>query len=288
MNIDKILNIKLAQSNEGKISDYIKDLGLASDMELTNKTLRAALVSKFPNWTPEQVNKQIKYIQTRQLERNTAKSRRTAKTRATPNKGNKPKGNPMTRKQANYYFIRGYMEKKAQTAYGDKGSTLAFQQYLPLGKRREFTKDEEEEIANKSKRLFPKIWRSNQTPLTDLVASPGKSGLVAALSAPLAGAALGAAFDNDAIDNRALQAAIGAGAGLLASPILGALGYYSRRQQNENVAEHLRRLPVGATIRDMKSDPVYQREQSNLLQAAANNANRAALGGILGVSSMRY
>ena len=37
-------------------------------------------------------------------------------------------------------------------------------------------------------------------------------------------------------------------------------GYFGRRQANENILDLMRRLPEGATRRDMLSDPVYQQE----------------------------
>ena len=134
---------------------------------------------------------------------------------------------------------------------------LAIQQFAPISKRRQFSPSELDEVDRGENKLIPKIWQSYQTPMWQLLASPGKTGLISALPGLVAGGGIGgligAGFKNPY--GSMAGAITGAGMGAAAT---GFLGYYARKQRNENIKELMRRLPPHATKRDMLSDPAYQ------------------------------
>lgn len=132
--------------------------------------------------------------------------------------------------------------------YKGMGS-LAFQQFAPIAKRRNFSPAEQEDIAAGESKIIPKIWQSYETPMYQLLASPAKTGIMSSVPGALAGGALGYLAGGR---EGAGIGAVGGGA------LTGFLGYFSRRQRNENIKELMRRLPPHATKRDMLSDPAYQ------------------------------
>ena len=143
------------------------------------------------------------------------------------------------------------LEKTAQYR-GYKGLNL--QSYMPLQKRREFNNTEQQQIDEHLGNMLPKIWQSKQTPLYELLSSPGKSSAgILALGAALGGGA-GGAFGEGKLENVGKGALVGG----LAASLPAALAYYRRNQLNEDVMEQLRRLPEGATVRDLEADPAYQ------------------------------
>lgn len=140
---------------------------------------------------------------------------------------------------------------------------IAHQQYLPVNKRRQLSPDEEARVANNADRWLPKIFTSWQdTPDVKMFAPRSGAvlgGLTGAGMGGLAGAMLGGP--------------IGGGLGLLAGAGIGApIGYFSRRAANETLAEQMRRLPEGATLRDIMSDPVIQAEMNRAAMRAAATA----------------
>jgi hypothetical protein len=109
-------------------------------------------------------------------------------------------------------------------------------------------KDEEE---GKS-RWMPRLFQSPATPLTELLASPAKQGILQGLVGGGLGAGLGylAGQHLDTGMPTHQLAAIGGGAGGL----LGMLrGYGHRREKNDEIVDALRRSPPGATVRDYEA-----------------------------------
>lgn len=151
-------------------------------------------------------------------------------------------------------FKQGFIDKMAQvrpsktSPYKGMGS-LAFQQYAPIAKRRNFSPAEQNEVAMGESKVIPKIWQSYETPMYQLLSSPAKAGLMSSVPGALAGSALGYMAGGR---QGAGIGAVGGGA------LTGFLGYFTRRQHNENIKELMRRLPPHATKRDMLSDPAYQ------------------------------
>jgi len=160
------------------------------------------------------------------------------------------------------YKARQRKHKPEKTAQYRGYKPIALQSYMPLQKRRKFSRTEEQQIDEHENSLLPKIWQSKQTPLYELLASPGKTsaGVLGA------GAVLGGAVGSLG----GLKGGIaGTGIGAAAAGIPAILAFYKRRQMNEDILEQLRRLPEGATMRDMEADPTYQADLDREAQAAA-------------------
>jgi hypothetical protein len=142
--------------------------------------------------------------------------------------------------------------KKSNTApTGYMG--VANQSYMPTHARREFTPEEEAALRKGKKQLIPKIFQSYATPLPKLMASPVKQGLGTGLAA--GGLAGGASSLVGVSPGTALLLAA-----LVGGPV-GLTTYFNRKMKNEDIEELMRRSPVGATKRDMLSDPVLQAEK---------------------------
>lgn len=140
---------------------------------------------------------------------------------------------------------------------------IGTQQYLPINARREFSPEEQERIEKGKSRWFPQIFQSYATDPADTMASPTKSGLLTGLLGAgvggLAGAHLGsmAGGDRPSLGGAGIGGLLGAGAGGL---IGGLGGMWNRQASNDTTEELMRRLPPGARMRDIESDPVYQRD----------------------------
>jgi len=156
-------------------------------------------------------------------------------------------------------FDKGVMDKLAQY----KGiKSIGLQSYMPLQKRRKFTKTEEQQIDEHSNSLLPKIWRSKQTPLYELLASPEKTGIGVVGAGAMLGGGVGSLGGTKG-------SIVGSGIGAAAATIPAILAYYRRKQLNEDIMEQLRRLPEGATMRDMEADPAYQADLNRDAQIEA-------------------
>jgi len=172
------------------------------------------------------------------------------------------------------------LEKTAQYR-GYKG--LSLQSYMPIQKRREFNKTEQQQVDEHLGNLLPKIWRSKQTPIYELLASPTKTSLGIAGAGALAGGGLGKLIGGDLE-----SAGKGALAGGLVAALPAILSYYRRNQINEDLLEQLRRLPEGSTIRDLEADPTYQADlnreaiQASTLLNLAQDYRMGKQAGIIG------
>lgn len=116
---------------------------------------------------------------------------------------------------------------------------------------------------------LPRLFRNDSTPLVELLASPGKQGLLgAALGAGIG--AVGGHYVNKAVPTGLSDlgnAGVGAGVGGL----LGGVGAYAhRRKSNDEVLDALRRTPPGATVFDYKQ--LQEDDAKNRTLAATKTA----------------
>jgi hypothetical protein len=156
-------------------------------------------------------------------------------------------------------------KQAADTTDGYAG--FSHQTYLPVQKRRTLSQAEEEEIVDAQRKILPRIFKSDADALTADMASPAWSAAGTGLLGAGLGGMVGGAIGGNDHKTQALTAIIGA---LLGGGIGGAAGYFGRQARNETQRDRMTRLPEGATRRDMKADPVYQKEldREMMLQAA--------------------
>lgn len=169
-------------------------------------------------------------------------------------------------------------KKDSKPAYGIQN--IGFQTNLPVGERRELTAQEQAQLDKGLSGFWPKIKPGYNTKLPEMVADPVKVGT-------LTGVGTGATVTG-------ILALLGSKAAAVGEPIIsttGAVvaglatlagfigGFFSQRNQNENVQDMMHRLPEGATYRDMLSDNVYN--QTRQASPAANNLANPILAGII-------
>ncbi|MBS3927491.1 MAG: hypothetical protein KGZ65_02600 [Sphingomonadales bacterium] len=95
---------------------------------------------------------------------------------------------------------------------------------------------------------LPRLFKSQHTPVSELLASPGKQGLLGGLGGLALGGAGGALGAQHLGANPVLGGLGGAGLGA----ILGGLsGYGSRRKKNDKLIDAMRFMPPGATLGEM-------------------------------------
>lgn len=157
--------------------------------------------------------------------------------------------------------------KKAAEMVGPPSGYMGMthQQYMPQYDRRDnLTGAEENLLAAGESRILPKIFKSEADhPSVDMMdpriaAIPGGllGGGIGAIGGGLVGAAIGAPHDDS------MPAGVGAGLGGVTGALVGSLlGYHGRKAKNDTLEERIRRLPPGATRRDMMADPLYQKER---------------------------
>jgi hypothetical protein len=150
------------------------------------------------------------------------------------------------------------------------------QQYLPLGPTRKLSPSEEETIEEEEQKIIPRIFTANSdNPAVDM-SSPGwtaaLTGGLGAMSGSMFGAAAGHGIGRGSSTGTALGAILGALGG---GALLGLPGYFSRKAKNNTIKDFIRRLPRGATRRDVMADPVYQRDQDRAALIAAMMAGAA-------------
>lgn len=113
------------------------------------------------------------------------------------------------------------------------------------------------EIAEGQKQWSPRLIRTEATPVHELLASPGKSGLLSSLLGAGIGGAAGL------YGGRALERGNDVGnvaGGVLGGGLLGGLlGYAHRRRSNDRLMNAMRYLPSGATLGDLKA---YEKTKS--------------------------
>ena len=119
---------------------------------------------------------------------------------------------------------------------------------IPLtGERREhFTPEEDKQISEAENQWIEPPIQTDATPMSSLLASPGKQGLLGALAGGGLGAAAGGGLGY-LLGHPGMGAAIGGGAGALLG---GGHQAEKRWHRNEHMKEMMRRLEPGATKRD--------------------------------------
>jgi len=105
--------------------------------------------------------------------------------------------------------------------------------------------------AAAQKAWMPRVFKNDATPLTELLASSGKQGLLGGLAGGALGGAAGTALgEYGDVGMPSWQTGlIGGGLGALLG---GVKAYSNRRYQNDLVTDALRRTPPGATVKDYK------------------------------------
>lgn len=166
--------------------------------------------------------------------------------------------------------------------YPGIAAQFGLQRRLPIGAKRPFTPEEEQAVEEGESRWLPRIFTSYGTPVHEELSSPARGALLGGGLGGLAGGALGYSAGNTLrkalegatahminngvrteVDPEVLhqvgQAApwIGGLGGLALGVLPGAVAmYWGRQARNEGIKDVMRRLPPGATRRDMLSDPV--------------------------------
>ena len=151
------------------------------------------------------------------------------------------------------------------------------QEYIPVADKRELGPDEQANIAKGESRWFPKLFSHYGTPAHELMASPGKMGLISAVPGALLGGGLGALLGGrigggrrGSFDPETAMAGAGIGA-LGGGGLMGVLGGMAQKQENENINDIMSRLPRGATKRDIMSDPAYQADLTRAAMMAGQS-----------------
>lgn len=158
--------------------------------------------------------------------------------------------------------------------YGIKN--YGVQSYLPINEKRELEKSEEKEVKKNLRNFWPKIGAGYSTPIPELLASPIWSAVGGAIGTGLTIGLLGAIC----CLRKALPLFIG---GSVIGAVIGAFtGFISRRRQNENILDIMKRLPPNSTKRDLLSDPVYQKDRELAAMKGANTGGDIFTGVMLG------
>ena len=155
--------------------------------------------------------------------------------------------------------------------YNDAPS-VNIQNFAPQLRKREFSREELADIEAGKDRWLPDILQNYGTPVTNMLASPLKTGLISAVPGALGGAVIGGGLGQNSGLGSLLGALAGAG-------ITGTAGYLYRQNKNDGLIDMLGRLPEQATQRDLLSDPAYQADLDRklaLTRLAQMRAARAA------------
>ena len=135
--------------------------------------------------------------------------------------------------------------------------TRLINRFIPVDARRnELTSDEEQQITKGKSQWLPKIIQTDAISIPSMMASPAKQSLIHALLGGAGGAAAGGFAGSFLGGHTGLGAAIG-GAGL--GGLMGLRKYLKQFHRNEHLEEIMRRLPVGATKRDLEGEEMVAR-----------------------------
>ena len=161
----------------------------------------------------------------------------------------KPAAKP-TQMPANF-GLQGLMRTPALGKQGSAGTALParlINKLVPLtGERRQkFSPEEDQDIAKGESQWIEPPLQTDATPISEMLASPGKQGLLASLLTGGLGGAAGYGIGS-LLGHPGMGAGIGAGVGALAG--FGPAAEH-RWRRNEHIKEVMRRLEPGATKRD--------------------------------------
>jgi len=138
------------------------------------------------------------------------------------------------------------------------------QQYIPVMDKRKLTPKEEKSIEEGQSKWIPNIFQSHADPIPVKMTSPTKSAILTAVALGIVGAAGGFAAGSK-FGGTTAESAMTAGISGLSLGTLGAiLGYNQAKTNNATLRDYMERLPENATLRDLKSDPVYQQDIERL------------------------
>lgn len=156
--------------------------------------------------------------------------------------------------------------------------------YAPLGDRRELTSKEQADIEEGQTNWMPEVFQSYGTEPKNMMASPGKQALLAALLGGASGAVAGGLYGAP-LDASGSGALIG---GALGAVPAGVLAYLRRKAMNRDIVELMRRSPPGAVKRDLVADPVYQKDQDRGVFFDGRNplASPGTLAGLYAMNKM--
>jgi hypothetical protein len=159
---------------------------------------------------------------------------------------------------------------------------MGVQKYLPIQEKRDLAPVESQAVQQGLSQWFPKLFPSYGTPVVELLASPAKSAILGGGIMALATGALGFLQGAKCNKTAALFALGGAALG-------GIMSYFSRQQSNENILDLMKRLPSGATKRDLLSDPAYQADLNRQAMMMGNRGDFSSglLAGALVSSTFR-
>lgn len=169
-----------------------------------------------------------------------------------------------------------------QAVYGNIKNYGA-QQYLPVNNKRKLTEPEQADIQAGLHQWTPRWGAGYSTPMTKLLGDPTKGAVILGGFMGAIGAIPGiivalvnrtvkeASEKSELAGLAAMLVAIG---GIFMATVGATLGYFGRRQENENILDILPRYAPGATKRDLLSDPVYQadlKRAAMAMRAASRN-----------------
>lgn len=121
------------------------------------------------------------------------------------------------------------------------------QQFVPRGWQWKSLQKSQGEAAEQ---WLPRLFTSPATPITEMLASPGRQGILGALLGGAAGA--GAAGLGGYAMGSPHTPGMAVGGGALGALLGGFRGYSSRVRKNDEILDALRRSPPGATLRDFE------------------------------------
>lgn len=179
--------------------------------------------------------------------------------------------------------IKDLLNKEANTgAYGNQAVNV--QSYAPIMERRDFTPNENVDLEKAKSKIIPQIFTNWSTPIHAKMSSPGWAAAGGAALGGVGGSMLGNAIGkilgakSTQLGNTPLKANMGAAYGGGAGALLaGILAYHMKKNKNQDLEESIRRLPEGATLRDLDADPAHQ---ARMNRQAYTNASRGHGGGI--------
>ncbi len=172
--------------------------------------------------------------------------------------------------------------KKAQEAVGAGApypgvGQLAVQSFMPTGGRRELSQPERDLVDKGKSRWMPRIFPSYATPAHELMASPLKQSLLWGLPAATLGGLATAGYASQAGLGNPVAGGLGALGALGIGGLTALITAKMQNASNEDVEELMRRLPPGATRRDLMSDPVYQADMNRGFQSPRNPSAELAM-----------